>query len=70
MKVNVVKKIAVSDITNGKRYQSDVEKYDNCTGISEVEITSEKYYQLTYTVGTGTYTVNKKISDYIIAIMP
>ena len=70
MKVTVMKKATVTNLTHGVRFSTDVEKYDNVTNITEVtESANVKLYQLTYTHGSSTSTAQYNQNDYLINIL-
>ena len=65
MKVVVLKKVVVSDISNGIRFQSDELKFNDVTNIAETG-TTDKIYQITNNGSVHEYSQ----SDYLISIMP
>ena len=65
MKVVVLKKIVVSDISNGIRFQSDELKFNNVTNIAETGTTT-KNYRITDNGDTHEYSQ----SEYLISIIP
>ena len=70
MKVTVLKKASVTNLTHGFRYSTDVEKYDNVSSVSEVTETNLKLYQITYNNGSSTATAQYSQSEYLINILP
>ena len=70
MKVNVMKKATITNLTHGFRYSTDVEKFENVSSVAEVTNSNNKLYQITYNNGSSSATATFAQSDYIINIVP
>lgn len=72
MKVVVNKTVSVSDISYGKRVQSDVVYLDNVISITETADSGVKKYAISHKTGSDAdyHVTMYTVADHIISIMP